>query len=126
MMSSAAHAVDHVEKIAKGPACAVASSQDRSIHHGRVRHAAAGEQAASLAPDGHERLFFDEEIAKAALGQLGLLGAEAFDVKLLGHHRLDGCAIDTHPGEFQKRLKLSRPEGALGRVAPGLLAEGGA
>src|SRR6266852_2819649 len=125
MMSSAAHAVDHVKEITEGPASAVASPKDRSIHDGRVRHPAAGEQAVPFPPHGHERLFFDKEITEAALGQLGLLGAEAFDVKLLGHHRLDGSAIDTHPGEFQKRLKLSRPEGTLGRIAPRLLAEGG-
>src|SRR5256885_397616 len=32
MMPAATHAVNHVKEIAKGPASAVASSQDRAIH----------------------------------------------------------------------------------------------
>src|SRR5262249_32931558 len=117
MMSAAAHAVDYVKEIAKGPASAVTPSEDRAIHHGRVRHATAGEQVASFSPHGHERLFFDKEIAKSALGQFSLFGTEAFDVKLLGHHGFNSGPVYSHPRKFQERFKLPRPEGALGRLA---------
>ena len=43
MMPAAAHVVDHVEEVAKGPAGPVASPQDRPIHDCRVRNPTSGE-----------------------------------------------------------------------------------
>ena len=126
MMAAATHAVNHVEELAEGPGDAVAATQNRSVEHGGVCDSAAGEQAAALPANGHERLIFEEKIPKTALGQLGLFGTEAFDVELLGHDRLDRRAVHAHAGEFQKRVELPRPECAFGRIAPGLLTERGA
>src|SRR5260370_40963343 len=68
MMSAAAHAVNHVEELAEGPAGAVAPTQDRSVQHSRVCDSASGEQATALPANGHERLFFDEKVPETGLG----------------------------------------------------------
>src|SRR5437016_12553533 len=84
MMAAATHAVNHVEELAEGPGDAVAATQDRLVQHSGVRDSAAGEQAAALPANGHERLFFDEKVPETVFDQLGLFRAKTLDVELLG------------------------------------------